>query len=41
MRYFIHSTEDVEAVLRKNGLERRFHREMGAWQVVAFEQNTQ
>jgi magnesium-protoporphyrin O-methyltransferase len=36
MRIFVHSTEAVEAVIRKNGLERHFHREMGPWQVVVY-----
>ena len=36
MRNYVYSTETVEAVIQKNGLERRFHRNMGAWQVVVF-----
>jgi magnesium-protoporphyrin O-methyltransferase len=36
MRIFVHSTEAVEALVRKNGLERCFYREMGPWQVVVY-----
>jgi len=36
MRMFVHSQEAVETVIRSNGLERIFHREMGLWQVVVF-----
>jgi magnesium-protoporphyrin O-methyltransferase len=36
MRMFVHPTEEVEAVLRENGFERCFYREMGSWQVVVF-----
>ena len=36
MRIFVHPTEAVEAVVRKNGFERCFYREMGSWQVVVF-----
>ncbi|TEU10531.1 MAG: hypothetical protein E3J21_26220 [Anaerolineales bacterium] len=35
-RNYVHPTEAVEAVVRKNGLERTFIREMGPWQVVVF-----
>jgi magnesium-protoporphyrin O-methyltransferase len=35
-RNYVHPTEAVEAVVRKNGLERTFVREMGPWQVVVF-----
>jgi len=35
-RNYVHSTEAVEAVALKNGLERTFIREMGPWQVVVF-----
>lgn len=36
MRNFVHSSEAVEAVVRSSGLERRFYREMGPWQVVVY-----
>jgi magnesium-protoporphyrin O-methyltransferase len=36
MRNFVHPTEAVEAIIRENGLERHFYREMGPWQVVVF-----
>ena len=36
MRIFVHSTEEVESILRENGFMRHFHREMGVWQVVVF-----
>lgn len=35
-RVFVHSTEAVEAAVRNNGLQRRYYREMGPWQVVVF-----
>lgn len=35
-QFFIHRTRDVEAVLRAQGLERRFHRTAGLWQVVVY-----
>jgi len=36
MRMFVHPPEAVEAVIRSDGLERRFYREMGPWQVVVY-----
>ncbi len=36
MRNFVHRTEDVEAVIGDNGLQRRFHRVMGLWQVAVY-----
>lgn len=36
LRNFINATEDVEAVIRANGLERHFYRQTGPWQVVVF-----
>lgn len=36
MRNFVYPTADVEAAIRRQGLERRFHRDMGAWQVAVF-----
>lgn len=35
-RIFAHRTRDVEALLRDAGLERRFHRNSGVWQVAVF-----
>ncbi len=36
MRVFVHPPQAVEAIVRSNGLERRFYREMGPWQVVVY-----
>lgn len=36
MRNFVHPTKEVEAIVRENGLNRHFYREMGPWQVVVF-----
>ena len=36
MRMFVHPPEVVEAIIRSNGLERRFCNEMGPWQVVVY-----
>jgi hypothetical protein len=36
MRNFVYPTEAVEAAIRSNGLQRRFHRVMGPWQVVLY-----
>ncbi len=36
MRIFVHPPEAVEAVIQSNGLERRFYRAMGPWQVVVY-----
>jgi len=35
-RIFVHSTKAVDTVVRGNGLERRFYREVGTWQVVVY-----
>ncbi|MFI5272593.1 MAG: methyltransferase domain-containing protein [Ktedonobacterales bacterium] len=35
-RIFAHRTRDVEALLRTAGLERRFHRDAGFWQVAVY-----
>ena len=35
-RFFVHRTHDVEALLRAAGLERRFHRTAGFWQVAVY-----
>jgi magnesium-protoporphyrin O-methyltransferase len=35
-RVFVHPTKDVEALVRKHGLERRFHWQGGGWQVAIF-----
>jgi hypothetical protein len=32
----VHPTRAVDAVVRGNGLERRFYREAGTWQVVVY-----
>jgi len=36
MRNFVYPTAAVEAAIRRQGLERRFRRDMGAWQVAVF-----
>jgi magnesium-protoporphyrin O-methyltransferase len=36
-RFFVHRTEDVEALLLENGLVRRFYRASWVWQVVVYE----
>ncbi|MGD9396587.1 MAG: class I SAM-dependent methyltransferase [Candidatus Thorarchaeota archaeon] len=35
-RYFVHPTEVVEDIVRRNGFVRRFHREIHKWQIVVF-----
>ncbi len=36
MRFFIHPTTAVDATIRAQGLERRFYRASGPWQVVVY-----
>jgi magnesium-protoporphyrin O-methyltransferase len=36
MHFFVHKTEDVDAVLREHGLSESFRRNMGIWQVVIY-----
>ncbi len=36
MRNYVHPTEAVEDVIRENGLQRTYYREMGPWQVAVF-----
>jgi Methyltransferase domain len=35
-RFFVHSTQAVEAVISANGLKRYFHRNSGVWQVIVY-----
>ncbi len=35
-QFFIHPTPAVEAIVRAQGLERRFYRKVGFWQVVVY-----
>ncbi len=35
-RLFVHPTEAVDKVVRDNGLEKRFYRKVGTWQVVVY-----
>jgi 2-polyprenyl-3-methyl-5-hydroxy-6-metoxy-1,4-benzoquinol methylase len=35
-RFFVHPTKEIEAVVRANGLERRYYRETLVWQVVVY-----
>jgi len=36
MRNFVHPSKEVEAVIHNNGLNRRFYKVMGPWQVVVY-----
>lgn len=36
MRFYAHRTEDVDAILRDQGLSERFRRNMGIWQIVIY-----
>ena len=36
MRFFVHPTAAVEAAIRAQGLERRFYRVAGPWQVIIY-----
>jgi len=40
MRFFIHPTAQVDATIRAQGLERRFYRASGPWQVVVYARPT-
>lgn len=35
-RVFVHPTQEVEAIASYNGLEPRFHQEVGMWQIVVY-----
>jgi 2-polyprenyl-3-methyl-5-hydroxy-6-metoxy-1,4-benzoquinol methylase len=35
-RFFVHPTEAVEAVLRANGLQRRYYHQTLAWQIIVY-----
>ncbi len=35
-RMFVHPTSEVEALVRTNGLERRYYRETFLWQVIVY-----
>lgn len=35
-RYYVHPTEVVEDIVRKNRFVRRFYREIGTWQIVVY-----
>jgi hypothetical protein len=35
-RFFVHSPEVVEEILRNKGFEQRFYREVGMWQIVVY-----
>jgi hypothetical protein len=35
-RFFVHPTEAIEAVVRANGLERRYYRKTLLWQVIVY-----
>ena len=40
-RVFAHCSAEVDAVVRRNGMERRFKRNAGPWQVVVYARQTQ
>lgn len=40
-RVFAHRSAEVDAVVRRNGMERRFKRNAGPWQVVVYARQTQ
>ncbi|MHA2003043.1 MAG: methyltransferase [Candidatus Thorarchaeota archaeon] len=40
-RTFVHPTDLVEGIVRSNGFERRFYREVGLWQIVVYERSSQ
>jgi magnesium-protoporphyrin O-methyltransferase len=40
MRFFVHPTKTVDAIIRAQGLERRFYRTAGPWQVVVYVRTT-
>lgn len=35
-RIFVHPTAEVDRIAQENGLERRFYRRMGLWQVIVY-----
>jgi hypothetical protein len=35
-RVFAHSSQAVEALLRRQGLKQRFYRQVGSWQIVIY-----
>jgi hypothetical protein len=35
-RFFVHPTAEIEALVRANGLERRYYRKTLFWQVIAY-----
>jgi hypothetical protein len=35
-RFFVHPTEAIEAVVRANGLQRRYYRKTLFWQVIVY-----
>jgi hypothetical protein len=36
MRFFVHATAAVDEMIRAQGLERRFYRTAGPWQVIVY-----
>jgi hypothetical protein len=38
-RVFVHSSAAVDAIVRRNGLQQRFARNAGQWQVVVYERS--
>ena len=39
MRFFLHPTKAIDAVVHSNGLEKHVHRKVGLWQVVVYNCN--
>jgi magnesium-protoporphyrin O-methyltransferase len=40
MRFFVHRTADVEAIVRANGLTKQYHRKTFFWQILVYERLT-
>ncbi|MHA2313122.1 MAG: class I SAM-dependent methyltransferase [Candidatus Thorarchaeota archaeon] len=39
-RTYVHPTETVDGIVRSNGFERRFYREVGMWQIVVYKRSS-
>lgn len=35
-RFFVHPTSEIDAIVQANGLQRRFQRNLGMWQVIVY-----
>ncbi|MHA1926369.1 MAG: class I SAM-dependent methyltransferase [Candidatus Thorarchaeota archaeon] len=38
-RAYVHRSEKVDGIIRSNGFEKRFYREVGVWQIVVYERS--